>query len=259
MVELRFDPEELAIKRDRITSFIREQHDTAAADGVVIGLSGGVDSSLAAVLAVEALGEDAVYGLSLPAAVSADRHRNDAELIADQFGISMDTIEIEPAVEACISPLPHDIGEFARGNARARVRGVLLYLLANQERRLVLGTGNRTEDLVGYFTKFGDGAVDCNPLGNLYKCQVRQLARTVGVPDHIVEKTPTAELWADQTDEDELGIDYETLDSILALHVDGSLPASATADTVGCSVSTIERVVSLVESSAHKRRTPPTP
>ncbi len=260
MIDLRFDAVELAERRDRIVSFIRDTHDAAGSDGVVIGLSGGIDSSLTASLAVEALGPDEVYGVSMPASVSADRHRSDAERLAAQLEIRFDTVEIEPVVAACIASLSHDdVDTFARGNARARVRAVLSYLIANEENRLVLGTGNRTEALVGYFTKYGDGAVDCLPIGNLYKCQVRQLARDVGVPDDIVEKPPTAELWTDQTDEDELGIEYDTLDAILALHVDGSLPRSRTAELADCAVETVDRVVSMVQTSAHKRAVPPAP
>jgi NAD+ synthase len=123
----------------------------------------------------------------------------------------------------------------------------------------VLGTGNRTEALVGYFTKYGDGAVDCHPIGNLYKQQVRQLASHVGVPAELVEKTPTAGLWAGQTDEGELGLDYDTLDAILALHVDGRVPAESTADLAGTDTETVERVRGMYQRSAHKRAAPPAP
>lgn len=260
MVDLRFDSEELDACRADIVSFIKAQCETAGVEGAVIGLSGGIDSSLTAALAVEAIGADNVYGISLPAAVSDERHKTDADRIADQLGIRYDTVTIEPAVEACVAALPYaDIKTHARGNASARIRAVLLYMIANQERRLVLGTGNRTEALVGYFTKFGDGAVDCHPIGNLYKCQVRQLARHVGIPSDIIEKPPTAELWEDHTDEDELGITYDTLDTILALHVDGNVPASQTAALAECPRETVDRVITLVEGSNHKREQPPVP
>lgn len=260
MIDLRLAEDELEDRRERITAFIDEQCASAGVSGVAIGLSGGIDSSLTAALAVEALGAEAVYGISMPAAVSADRHQTDAERIAEQLGIGFDVAPVEPAVESIISARPGgEASEFARGNARARVRAVLTYLIANDEDRLVLGTGNRTEALVGYFTKYGDGAVDCNPIGNLYKCQVRQLARHVGIPEDIVSKTPTAELWADQTDEEELGIEYDTLDRILALHVDGPLSVAATAKALECGRETVQDVDSLVRASAHKRSTPPQP
>jgi NAD+ synthase len=146
------------------------------------------------------------------------------------------------------------------GNARARTRTVLNYLVANHEDALVLGTGNRSEAMVGYFTKYGDGAVDCHPIGNLYKQQVRQLAAHVGVPGELVEKPPTAGLWADQTDEEEMGIDYDSLDAILALHVDGPLSVAATAREVEeLTEEQVERVRQMSERTEHKRRVPPSP
>lgn len=260
MVDLRFDAEELDSARSEIVSFIRSQYEAAGVNGAVIGLSGGVDSSLTAALAVEAVGAENVYGISLPAAVSDERHQSDADRIAEQLGIRYDTVGVEPAVEACVSALPYDdVKTHARGNARARLRAVLLYLIANEEQRLVLGTGNRTEALVGYFTKYGDGAVDCHPIGNLYKCQVRQLAADMDIPTDIIEKPPTAELWENHTDEDELGMTYETLDTILALHVDGDVPASQTATIADCPRETVDRVIEMVEGSEHKRAQPPAP
>lgn len=260
MVSLRLSDAELEARREQIVVFIADQVEAAGTDGVVIGLSGGIDSSLTVVLAVEALGPDDVYGLSLPAAVSADRHQSDAERLATDLGIPFEEIDIEPVVDALDDAFPEgSMGTFARGNARARVRAVMNYALANDENRLVLGTGNRTEALVGYFTKYGDGAVDCHPIGNLYKCQVRQLARFVGVPEDIVEKSPTAELWENQTDEEELGIDYDTLDRVLALYVDGPYPKAATAESAECSIETVEHIAGMVATSEHKRAVPPSP
>ena len=260
MVDLSLSEAELAAERQRITRFIREQVDEAGANGAVLGLSGGIDSSLTAALTVEAVGADAVTGLSLPAAVSSDRHRNDAELVADQLGLDLTVIEIEPLVSPLVEAVPHSsIGERARGNASARLRAVLNYLIANEEGRLVIGTGNRSEALVGYFTKYGDGAVDCHPIGGLYKCQVRQLARALDIPERIIEKPPTAELWAGQADEDELGLEYDQLDRILALNVDGPLSVAATARELDCSPELVERVRGLVSGAEHKRQMPPAP
>ncbi len=134
---------------------------------------------------------------------------------------------------------------------------MLNYLVGNHEQALVLGTGNRSEALVGYYTKYGDGAVDCHPIAALYKQQVRQLAKHVGVPDDLAEKTASAEMWAGQTDADEMGMDYDTLDSILALHIDGGVPAAATADRLGVPLDVVETVREMYESSAHKRAMPP--
>jgi NAD+ synthase len=136
---------------------------------------------------------------------------------------------------------------------------VFNYFVANRDNGLVLGTGNKSEALVGYFTKYGDGAVDCLPIANLYKQQVRQLARHIGVPEDLASKTASAELWADQTDEAELGLDYDTLDGILALHVDGPLSASATASHLRLDEDAVERVREMYEQSAHKRAFPPGP
>jgi NAD+ synthase len=147
----------------------------------------------------------------------------------------------------------------ALGNVRVRTRGVLNYFVANAEARLVLGTGNRSETLTGYYTKYGDQAVDCNPIGNLYKRQVRQLAAYIGVPEDLVEKPPSAEMWVGQTDEEEMGLSYDLLDAILVLHVDGPLSTSATANTLDIDESTIDRVDELYARSEHKRHMPPAP
>lgn len=260
MIDLRYSEAELDTVHDRITGFIADTVSNAGADGAVLGLSGGIDSTLVAHLAVDALGAENLRGLVLPGSVSSRQNMSDAERVAREVEIASDVIEIDPIVETFVSTLPEVEGDHvAVGNSRARVRAVLNYLLANHENRVVLGTGNRTEAAVGYFTKYGDGAVDCHPIGNLYKQQVRQLARHVGVPEDLVEKTPTAELWADQTDEGELGIDYDTLDGVIASHIDGPLSVSATSEVVGCAVGVVEEVRALYERSAHKRAMPPAP
>jgi NAD+ synthase len=259
-IDLRFSESELQAHRDHITSFLERTVDDAGADGTVVGLSGGVDSSLTAHLAVEALGTDGLKGLVMPGSPSTDENMSDAERVAEELGIEYEVLAIDPIVETIEAAYPAGADDrMALGNVRVRTRAVLNYYVANAEDRLVLGTGNRTEALVGYFTKYGDGAVDCHPIGNLYKRQVRQLARAVGVPDRIVEKPATAGMWTGQTDEEELGLDYDTLDAILALHVDGGLPASATVDLLGIEERTIDLVTDLVERSAHKRRLPPAP
>jgi NAD+ synthase len=260
MIDLRFSEAELEDRRDHITNFIRKQVDAAGADGAVLGLSGGIDSTIVAYLAADALGAENLHGLVLPARVSGDENMSDAERVALDLELSYDVIEIEPIVDSLLDVYPEAEDDHeAVGNARARVRGVLNYLVANHEGRLVLGTGNRSEAAVGYFTKYGDGAVDCHPIGNLYKAQVRQLARHVGVPEDLAAKPATAELWEDQTDEDEMGFDYETLDTILVSHIDGPLSADVTAREHDIDVETVEKVRRMYERSKHKRRVPPTP
>jgi len=266
-LDLSLSAAELAAHREHITDFLAGQMDAAGAEVAVIGLSGGIDSTLTAHLAVEALGAEAVYGLVLPASVSSTENMSDAEQVAADLGIEHDVVEIDPLVEVVLDVAGVETGvhpetdplRTAVGNLRARLRAVLSYFAANRRNGLVVGTGNRSEALVGYFTKYGDGAVDCHPIAALYKGQVRQLARRVGVPEAIVEKPATAELWADQTDEGELGMDYQTLDSVLALHVDGPLSVTATARELGIDAATVERVRTLYEASAHKRAAPPGP
>jgi len=250
----------LAERADGITAFIRDQVDAADADGAVIGLSGGIDSTTTAYLAADALGADAVHGLVMPSDVNEDENMADAEQVAETLGVPYDVMDVAPVADAVTDAYPTGADDReAVGNVRVRVRAVLAYFVANHEDRLVLGTGNRSEALVGYFTKYGDGAVDCHPLGNLYKTQVRQLARRLGVPDRIVDKPPTAGMWTGQTDEDELGVDYPTLDAVLALHVDGPVSRNRTATLLDVSPDVVDRVVELHRQSRHKRRLPPTP
>jgi NAD+ synthase len=260
-VDLLLSEAELAARRDHLTSFIEEVVADAGADGAVLGLSGGIDSTLTAYLAVEALGEDGLHGLVMPSEVNTDRNMSDAERVADLLDIEYDVLDINPVVDAFVDAAPDHAADdrMALGNVRVRTRAVLNYFVANAESGVVLGTGNRSEAMTGYFTKYGDQAVDCNPIGNLYKCQVRQLARHVGVPDEFVEKPPSAEMWEGQTDEEEMGLTYDTLDAILALHIDGPFSKSATMRTLEVPESAIDRVAELVAGSEHKRHMPLAP
>jgi len=267
-LDLTFSDGELEQRREHIASFISDTYEAAGADTAVIAISGGVDSSLTSHLAVEALGRENVYGLVMPSEVNRTDNMSDAERVAGELlGIEYDLIEIDPLVEAFCAANPNvTIGDeftgqeqVAVGNLRARIRAVLNYFAANRRGGLVVGTGNRTEAAVGYFTKYGDGAVDCHPIATLYKQQVRQLARHVGVPGDMADKPSTAGLWADQTDEGELGMTYDTLDSIIALHIDGPLSVSATAHTINVEAEAVEQVRAMYEASAHKRQAPPGP
>ena len=260
-VELLFSESELGARREHVTEFIADTVEDAGADGAVIGLSGGIDSTTVAYLAVDALGADAVHGLLMPSSVNPDADESDAERVATALEIEYDTVEIGPIVDAFVDAAPDHAAEdrMALGNVRVRTRAVLNSFLANAEGKLVLGTGNRSEAATGYFTKYGDQAVDCNPIGNLYKCQVRQLARELGVPEDLVTRTPTAAMWEGQTDEEEMGLGYDDLDAILALHVHGPLSKHATVETLDIAGEAVDRVVELHETSAHKRALPPAP
>lgn len=261
MIDLALSEEELEANREHITAFICQKVTAAGTDSAVLGLSGGIDSTLTAHLAVQALGKENLHGLVMPGAVSRENNMSDAEWVASELEIPYDVFEINPVVDEFLNTYSEAGGDqLAVGNARARTRAVFNYLVANHENSIVLGTGNRTEALVGYFTKYGDGAVDCHPIGNLYKQQVRQLAAHVGVPDELVKKDPTAGLWAGQTDEEELGIGYDTLDAILALHVDGPLSAVATARQIEDATEEDVRCIDAMhDRSAHKRAVPPSP
>jgi NAD+ synthetase len=269
-LDLRLSEAELVDVRETATSFVERVVDDAGADGAVIGLSGGVDSSTVASLAADALGPERVYGLVMPSDVTSAESTSDGERVATELGIDYDVVDVSGVVDAVLDAVPDDSlrdeaaadAEPARtavGNVRVRARAVTNYVVANAENRVVLGTGNRSEAMTGYYTKYGDQAVDCNPIGPLYKQQVRQLATALEVPDRIVEKPPSAEMWLDQTDEGELGLDYDTLDAVLALHVDGGLSVSATARALDVDPSVVERVRGMHEASAHKRRMPPGP
>jgi NAD+ synthase len=267
-LDLRLSEAELAATREHVTAFVESVVDDAGAEGAVLGLSGGIDSTLTAHLAVEALGADRVHGLVMPSDVNTAGNMSDAERVARDLGIGYDVVDIGPIFDAFVEAFPEeDTGDridtdplrTAAGNVRVRIRAVLNYFVANAENRVVLGTGNRSEALTGYYTKYGDQAVDCNPIGNLYKQQVRQLAAHVGVDDDLVTKTPSAEMWTGQTDETEMGLSYDTLDAILALHVDGPLSKSATVRQLDVTTEQVDRVVDLYERSAHKRAMPPAP
>ncbi|AUV83224.1 NAD(+) synthetase [Salinigranum rubrum] len=259
-LDIRLTEEELEATREHIVSFIRDVVDDANAEGAVIGLSGGIDSTTTAALGVEALGAEHVHGLVMPSEVNTDENMSDAERVAEMLDIEYDVVDINPIAEAFFEAYPDATEDrMATGNVRVRVRGVLNYFVANHEGKVVLGTGNRSEALTGYFTKYGDQAVDCNPIGNLYKQQVRQVAASLGLPEDLVMKTPSAEMWLGQTDEEEMGLGYDTLDAILALHVDGPLSKGATVRELGVSAEQVDRVVDLCERSAHKRRMPPAP
>ena len=259
-LDLTFSATELEQVRDRITDFIVDTVDAAGAEGAVLGISGGIDSTTTAYLAVEALGPDGLHGLLMPSDVNDPETMSDAERVAEKLGIEYDVIEIQPIAESFFDRYPEAADDrMAAGNVYVRTRAVLNYFVANHENRIVLGTGNRSEAMTGYFTKYGDQAVDCNPIGNLYKMQVRQLASYLGVPRDLVMQTPTAGMWVGQTDEEEMGVDYDTLDGILALHVDGPLSVDATVRALDVTPEQVERVVELVETSNHKRSMPPAP
>jgi NAD+ synthase len=266
-IDLRFSEDELQSWVDHLKQFIQEQVEAMGFEGAIIALSGGIDSTTIAHLSVEALGADNVHGVLLPKEVNEEANMSDAEQVAQDLGISYDVLAIDSIVDEILDTYgASDDGDSdsegrwegrAVGNTSARVRMTLNYLVASYENKLVVGTGNRAELATGYVTKYGDGGVDCNPLGHLYKQHVRQVAASLGVDESIVQKTPTGGMVDYDTDEEEFGVDYDTLDAILALHVDGGVPAGATARLTDTSLDEVEYIVEMHEQSEHKR-TPPT-
>lgn len=202
-----------------LTDFIRDAVAGAGAEGVVVGLSGGVDSSLAAALAVRALGREWVHGFLLPYRTSTASSAEDACLVAKALGVPHQTFDISPMVDAYFAQAGA-ADRVRMGNKMARERMAILFDQAKALGCLVLGTSNKTEILLGYTTLWGDMAAGVQPLGDLYKCEVRALARHLGVPPAIVEKAPSADLWEGQTDEGELGFTYDDADRVLYQWID---------------------------------------
>ncbi|MDR7418136.1 MAG: NAD(+) synthase [Armatimonadota bacterium] len=237
-------PEQVA---QYLVRWLRERADEAGATGAVVAVSGGVDSAAVAGLCVRAFPQ-AALGVLLPCH-SDPRDLADAERICGVLGLPHTTVVLDGAYDALVAALrtsPHYADyHVALANLKPRLRMTTLYYFANRMNRLVVGTGNRSEAYVGYFTKYGDGGVDVLPLASLVKSEVRVLAAHLGVPADIVERTPTAGLWPGQTDEGEMGLTYAVLDAYL---LTGHAPADARA-----------RIEQLHEKSAHKRRTPPIP
>ncbi|MCS7143270.1 MAG: NAD+ synthase [Aigarchaeota archaeon] len=244
-----------------IESFISEAVRESRRRGVVIGMSGGVDSSTVATLAVRALGPERVEGLILPSKQTKREDIEDARSIAERLGIRYRSIEISTIVDAVLSAYgPENVrSRVARGNISPRVRMTLLYLHANESDLLVAGTGNRSELLIGYFTKYGDGGVDILPIGDLYKTQVRGLARYLNIPGQIIDKVPTAGLWEGQTDEGEIGMSYVELDTILSALFDMNMQAEEITRRFGLPEQKVRRVIEMSKYNEHKLRMPPSP
>ncbi len=241
---------------DRITNFIRKVVEDANAEGVVVGLSGGVDSSTTAFLCVKALGSDRVLGIVMPErGVTREEDIDDALKICEILGIDYKFVEINPMVEVFLNELGEG-SKIAVANLKPRIRMIINYYFANNLNRLVAGTGNKSELLTGYYTKYGDGGVDFLPIGDLYKTEVFELARFLGVPDRIIRKKPSAGLWIGQTDEGELGITYAKLDTILKALEKGMKPEEIPKE-FDVSEDEVRRVVEMVERSKHKREPPP--
>lgn len=252
-------PTELAIDTDVarrvIGEFIRGQLRQAGFERLVLGLSGGIDSTLVAYLVAEAIGADRLRCVLMPYRTSAPASREDAELVVAELGASSELVDISPMVDAFFADDP-DASAVRRGNVMARQRMIVLYDRSVTWGGLVVGTGNKTESLIGYTTIYGDNACAFNPVGDLYKSQVRQLAAAIGVPERIIRKAPSADLWPGQTDEAEAGFSYPELDRLLYWRIDRRRSVDEVVE-LGFARDLVERVDRMVAGAEFKRQVPP--
>lgn len=258
MKGLELPKESLVKVENAIADAIVRIVETSNSGGAVVALSGGIDSAVVATLAARAVD---VYALLLPDSASTlPEDMKHAESLADDLGIDYEIIEIGDIVQAIYNKRPMvgpDECRLAYANVKPRVRMIMSYFAANLDGRIVLGTSNKTELLMGYFTKYGDGGADILPIGDLYKTRVRQLARHLDVPEHIIKKPPSAGLWAGQTDEAEMGATYEEIDAVLYNVFDLGMGLDAVEKATGVSDATVRMVMSRVRLSEHKRNMPP--
>ncbi|MCY0877224.1 MAG: NAD+ synthase [Firmicutes bacterium] len=238
-----------------LEAFLRHEVGKTGFRHVVFGLSGGIDSAVVAYLAVRALGAKYVHPVILPYRLSSAASLAHARLILEDLALPEQVIEITAQVDAYFANFP-DASPLRRGNKMARERMSILFDQSADRQALVLGTSNKTELLLGYGTQFGDTASALNPIGDLYKTQIRELAACLGVPLPIREKAPSADLWEDQTDESELGFTYEVADAVLHLLIDERLSVQEVAIKSGCSVPLVEQIARRVRLNQYKRRMP---
>jgi NAD+ synthase len=262
-------PEELAIDTDVarkvIAEFIRGQLRQAGFERAVLGLSGGIDSGLVAHLVAEAIGADRLLCVLMPYRTSSPASRADAEEVVRRLGCGSELVDISPMVDGYFGadgvagaggPEALEASALRRGNLMARMRMAVLYDRSVTWRGLVVGTGNKTESLIGYTTLFGDSACAFNPIGDLYKSQVRQLSAAMGVPEAIIRKAPSADLWPGQTDESEAGFTYPELDRLLFWRIDKRRSIDEVV-AKGFDRAMVERVDRMVAGAEFKRQVPP--
>lgn len=243
---------------NKIEEFISSSVTKKSAKGVVIGLSGGLDSSVVLMLSACALGPERVTAFVMPGKSTPKEDIKHAVELAEMTKVNYTSIDIQPIVEQYTSLLSAN-DKKAIGNLTARIRMTLLYYHAFIQGRLVAGTGDKSEYYIGYFTKHGDGGADIMPIADLYKTQVRELARYLNVPEKIVEKRSSPRLWDDQLAEEEIGMNYETIDSILYQYLDKNvLPRQIIKSLAGrVSLQQVSKILEMINNSSHKRGLPP--
>ncbi|MEM0489199.1 MAG: NAD+ synthase [Candidatus Bathyarchaeia archaeon] len=242
----------------RIKHFIKNYVEKAEADGIVLGLSGGIDSSTVAALSALAIGGNKVLGLIMPEKETYNQEDiEDAKNVAEKYGIKTKIIDITAIIETIQKTIPEfDPNEkISKGNIKARTRMICLYYYANKHNLIVCGSSDKSEAMMGYFTKWGDVAADIAPIMDLYKTQVRKLAQYVGLPQRVINKPATPALWPGQKAEDELGLKYETLDLIL-YGLEHFMEIDEIANQLGIDKAVVQKVSSRLERMEHKRRMP---
>ena len=245
--------------KDDIVEFVQNKVSEANADGLVVGLSGGIDSTLAAFLACEAVGKDNVFGIVMPSTTTPTEDKLHGTVIAQLLGINYKEIAIDSILNEFLSVTQLEEDKLSIGNLKARIRMSIIYFYANSKNYLVSGTGNKSEILIGYFTKHGDGACDIEPIGDLYKTDVYQLAKYLEIPQEIIDKPPRAGLWNNQTDEDEIGMTYELLDKILYRNLEKDIDAKSIADELDIEVDEVNNIINRVYRNKHKSTVPESP
>jgi len=232
--------------------FIADKVEKTGTNGVVLGISGGLDSTTVLKLSIDSLGKEKVHGVIMPESASPEEDMRDARWIAEKWDVEYDEYDIDPIL-ACF---PADAEErLPYANLKSRVRGSIEYYVANVENKLVIGTSNKSELLLGYTTKYGDSAVDFLPIGDVYKSDVKKLAKKIDVPERFIEKVPRAGLWEGQTDEDELGHTYKEIDEVLKC-IEAQEPLEKVAEKNGVSEETVRDVKERINNSVHKRKFP---
>ena len=245
--------------KDDIVEFVQNKVSEANADGLVVGLSGGIDSTLAAFLACEAVGKENVFGIVMPSTTTPTEDKLHGTAIAQLLGIKYKEIAIDSILNEFLSVTQLEEDKLSIGNLKARIRMSIIYFYANSKNYLVSGTGNKSEILIGYFTKHGDGACDIEPIGDLYKTDVYQLAKYLEIPQEIIDKPPRAGLWNNQTDEDEIGMTYELLDKILYRNLEKDIDANSIADELDIEVNDVNDIINRVYRNKHKSTVPESP
>ena len=249
---LQLDP---ALVTRVLEGFVRDEIGKFGINRAVVALSGGIDSALSCTLAVRALGSDSVLAVLMPYRTSNPASRGDAEILVRELNIASVLIDISPAVDGITDQLNDKPSDLRRGNVMARTRMTALYDQSESFGGLVVGTSNKTELLLGYGTQHGDMASAVNPIGDLYKTQVRALSEALDIPEAILEKAPSADLWEGQSDEDELGFDYELADQMLYLLIDEQFTDDDLVSD-GYDSAIVNNVLHRIETSQFKRRLP---